>query len=72
MVLLLIGISVNRQSRRRQVLHSWHRQQLSSRRLNDNWTTRLEGQWFNSVDVANPLNAYREDSYLQATLARYF
>ena len=43
-----------------------------SRRLNDNWTTRLEGQWFNSVDVVNPLNAYREDSYLQATLARYF
>ena len=43
-----------------------------SRRLNDNWTTRLEGQWFNSVDVVNPLNAYREDSYLQATLVRYF
>ena len=43
-----------------------------SRRLNDNWSARLEGQWFNSVDSGNPLNAYREDSYLQATLARYF
>lgn len=43
-----------------------------SRRLNDRWTTMLEGQWFNSVDSGNPLNSYREDSYLQATLARYF
>lgn len=43
-----------------------------SRRLNDRWTTMLEGQWFNSVNADNPLNAYREDSYLQATLARYF
>ncbi|MFA5170154.1 MAG: hypothetical protein WC426_01200 [Sulfuriferula sp.] len=43
-----------------------------SRRLNDHWTTLLEGQWFNSVDSGNPLNSYREDSYLQATLARYF
>ncbi|NOT17601.1 MAG: hypothetical protein HOP20_05985 [Sulfuriferula sp.] len=43
-----------------------------SRRLNDHWTTMFEGQWFNSIDSGNPLNAYREDSYLQATLARYF
>ncbi len=43
-----------------------------SRRLNDHWSTMFEGQWFNSVDSGNPLNAYREDSYLQATLARYF
>jgi hypothetical protein len=43
-----------------------------SRRLNDHWTTMFEGQWFNSVDSGNPLNAYRADSYMQATLARYF
>jgi hypothetical protein len=43
-----------------------------SRRLNDNWSTKFEGQWFNSVDSGNPLNAYREDSYLQASLMRYF
>ena len=43
-----------------------------SRRLNDHWTTLFEGQWFNSVDSGNPLNAYREDSYLQASLVRYF
>lgn len=43
-----------------------------SRRLNDRWSTLFEGQWFNSVDSANPLNSYREDSYLQASLVRYF
>lgn len=43
-----------------------------SRRLTDNWSARLEGQWFNSVDSGNPLNAYREDSYLQGSLIRYF
>jgi hypothetical protein len=43
-----------------------------SRRLNGHWTALFEGQWFNSVDTSNPINAYRQDSYLQATLARYF
>lgn len=43
-----------------------------SRRLNDRWTTMFEGQWFNSVDSDNPLYSYREDSYLQASLVRYF
>ena len=43
-----------------------------SRRLNDHWTTLLEGQWFNSVDSGNPLYIYREDSYLRGTLVRYF
>lgn len=43
-----------------------------SRRLNNQWSARFEGQWFNSVDSGNPLYAYREDSYIQSSLIKYF
>lgn len=43
-----------------------------NRRLNDKWSIRFLGQGYHRIDSGNPLYIFKEDSFIQSTLIRYF
>jgi hypothetical protein len=43
-----------------------------NRRLNDKWSIKFLGQGYHRIDSGNPLYIFKEDSFIQSTLVRYF
>ncbi|WP_124951615.1 hypothetical protein [Sulfuriferula thiophila] len=43
-----------------------------NRRLDDKWSIKFLGQGYHRIDSGNPLYAFKEDSFIQSTLVRYF
>ena len=43
-----------------------------NRRLDDKWSIRFLGQGYHRMDSGNPLYLFKEDSFIQLSLVRYF
>ncbi|MGD2075268.1 MAG: hypothetical protein PVI91_06895 [Gammaproteobacteria bacterium] len=63
---LLAGLSVDRDDRASQLSLE------ASRRLDNFWTTELEGRWFLNSGDNGVLSAFKKDSYITLRLLRYF
>jgi len=63
---LLAGFTVDRDDQASQLSLE------ASRRLDNHWTTELEGRWFLNSGERELLSAFKKDSYLNLRLFRYF
>ncbi|WP_157662665.1 hypothetical protein [Sulfuriferula sp. AH1] len=43
-----------------------------NRRLDDKWSIRFLGQGYHRMDSGNPIYLFKEDSFIQSSLVRYF
>jgi hypothetical protein len=63
---LLAGLAIDRDDQASQLSLE------ASRRLNNHWSTELEGRWFINSGERGVLSAFKKDSYLTLRLFRYF
>jgi hypothetical protein len=63
---LLAGFAIDRNDQSSQLSLE------ASRRLDNHWTSELEGRWFLSSGDNGVLSAFKKDSYLALRLSRYF
>ena len=63
---LLAGFTVDRDDQASQLSLE------ASRRLDNHWSTELEGRWFLNSGERELLSAFKKDSYLSLRLFRYF
>jgi hypothetical protein len=63
---LLAGFSIDRSDQASQLSLE------ARRRLDNHWTTELEGRWFLNSGDSGVLSAFKKDSHLTLRLLRYF